>query len=88
MGTTKKELIEDLLKKPESRARDALVKRAMLGEFHDFDTPHATPKILLVAELNAAGFADLAERVKDGAYDDESPTPQQRYNLRQALRTK
>ena len=85
MGTTKKELIEDLWKKPYSLKRADIEKRAKRGDYHDFDSTLATPKIALVNDLRAAGFADLAEKAIDGAYDDERPTVEQLEEMRQEL---
>ncbi len=50
-----KKLIRDL---------KALLVRAENGEFDDFDTEHATPKILLDSELNG-----LRMKVQNGEYD-------------------
>jgi len=85
MGTTKKELVEDLWKKPYSLKRAYIEQRAKAGVYHDFDSELATPKIQLVADLQAAGFVDLAQKVVDGAYDDESPTLEQIEEMRQEL---
>jgi hypothetical protein len=82
MGSTKKELIEDLWKKPHSLKRQAILKRAGAGHYHDFETEIAAPKIQLVTDLRDAGFMDLAEKTIDGAYDDESPTIEQQEELR------
>lgn len=85
MGTTRKELLEDLWKKPYSLKRAEIEKRAKRGDYHDFDSELATPKIALVNDLRAAGFEDLAEKTIDGAYDDERPTVEQIEEMRQEL---
>ena len=85
MGTTKKELVEDLWKKPYSLKRAEIEKRAKRGDYHDFDSGLATPKITLVDDLRAAGFDDLAQKTIDGAYDDERPTVEQIEEMRQEL---
>jgi len=82
MGTTKKDLLEDLWRKPYSLARTTILRRAERGYYHDFDSPLATPKVQLVTELRAAGFEDLAQKTIDGAYDDEQPTLAQKEELR------
>jgi len=56
-----------------------LAARALQGEFSDFDSPHATPKIELVRAIDAAPYGDgypgktarmtLIERVKTGEFD-------------------
>jgi hypothetical protein len=81
MGTTKVDLVEDLLRKPASAARDGLVQRALTGEFHDFDSPHDLPKVEAARALERAGFLDLVEKVKAGAYDDEPATVEQKREL-------
>lgn len=70
-GGTKGALVALLWKKPESPARNQLIQRALKGIYHDFETPHATPKINLVCELRDAGFEDLAKMTIDGEFDDE-----------------
>ena len=85
MGTTRKELLEDLWKKPYSLKRTEIEKRAKRGDYHDFDSDLATPKIALVNDLRAAGFEDLAQKTIDGAYDDERPTVEQIEEMRQEL---
>jgi len=61
---------------------EALANRAETGEFSDFDSPHATPKIILARELAKiyqnysltspvmAAAARIAVEVKDGKWDD------------------
>lgn len=85
MGTTKKELVEDLWKKPYSLTRATIEQRAKRGDYHDYDSDLATPKMELVRDLRAAGFDDLAEKTIDGAYDDEHPTAAQLEEMRQDL---
>lgn len=85
MGTTKKELVEDLWKKPYSLKRAEIEKRAKRGDYHDFDSELAAPKITLVDDLRAAGFGDLAQKAIDGAYDDERPSVEQIEEMRQEL---
>lgn len=85
MGSTKKELVEDLWKKPYSLKRAMIEKRAKAGYYHDFDTELETPKVQLVLDLRAAGFADLADRVMTGAYDDEHPSVEQEEEMRREI---
>lgn len=82
MGTTKKDLVEDLWKKPYSLKRKYIEDRAKAGVYHDYETDLAAPKMTLAQDLTAAGFSDLAEKVRDGAYDDESPSVEQEEALR------
>lgn len=82
MGSTKKELVDDLRKKPWSLKREYVLQRALKGVYHDFDTELVTPKIQLVADLRQAGYEDLAQQAVNGAYDDEEPTVEQLEELR------
>lgn len=66
---TKTILIEDLLTKPQTPARDELIVLARRGVYHDFETTIATPKMQLRRDLLAAGFEDLANKVVEGYYD-------------------
>lgn len=85
MGTTKKDLVEDLWKKPHSFKRGLILKLAKAGHYHDFDTKLEAPKMQLVADLRAAGFDDLAQKTIDGAYDDEYPNAEQQEELRREI---
>ncbi len=75
MGTQTK-LIEDLLKKPETKVRDAILQYAKVGGYHDFKSDIAMPKRLLVEHLIKAGYTDLATNTKRGDYDDKFEKPQ------------
>jgi len=85
MGSTKKELLEDLRKKPRDIGRDLIMSLASTGHYHDFDTQLLAPKMQLVKDLRAAGFEDLALKTINGAYDDEYPTPEQAEELRKEV---
>jgi len=73
-------LIEDLneklrdpeIKKDENKVMGIMkiIKRARKGQYHDFKTPYATPKMILGYELRALGFEDLWRNTIDGKYDD------------------
>jgi len=82
VGTTKKELVRDLWAKPYSLKRAYVMKRAIDGVYHDFDSELETPKMQLVLDLTAAGFGDLADKARNG---DEKPTPAQIEEMRQEL---
>jgi hypothetical protein len=84
MGSTKKELIGDLQRKPQSLVRDRIIARALAGLYHDFESELGTPKMTLVDDLRAAGYADIVEQVKDGAYD-EQPSLEDLEKLRQEI---
>ena len=38
--------------------------------FHDFQSPLDTPKLALVGRLMGEGLVELAERVRQGEFDD------------------
>ncbi len=73
MGSTLKELVVDLESKPAHVHRDLMIKRAKAGYYHDFLTPAATPKMMLVQDMSMLGFDDIAAKVRSGEYDDEAP---------------
>lgn len=84
-GDTKTTLVADLMTKPDEYMRDLLIKRARAGYYHDFETPLAMPKVTLVKHLEHANYLDLAQKVKDGAYDHEPPTDAQKAELVELL---
>lgn len=81
MGNTTKTLVEDLKKKIEAgienkhkhNAVHILITLAEKGDFHDFATDRAMPKNELRNILLNLDYNDLAQKVVDGEYDDESP---------------
>lgn len=70
MGTTTTDLVLDLLKKPPSEARDALIRKARGGKYHCWMSPSDTPKVQAIIELSKAGFIHLADKVRNGEYDE------------------
>ncbi len=78
MGSTKVELVEDLRAKGMGDGHP-IIRAALAGHFHDYDSPHMTPKVALVKALKRAGprYWSIRDKVMNGAYDDESPTPEQ-----------
>lgn len=70
-------LLEHLRDKPQSFARDELVRAAERGRFHDFLSKDSTPKVLLRHKLLSAGFGDLAQKCVDGAYDQDREAARQ-----------
>lgn len=49
---------------------DKIINSAMNGDYHDFRTRHATPKILLAEELKKIGLNDLVTKTINGDYDE------------------
>jgi len=71
MADTRKELVEDLRRKPPSDDRDKLINMARRGEFHDYKSERFDqPKVELHRRLLKAGYCDLAAKVVAGDYDD------------------
>lgn len=64
-------LVEALLRKPRSALRDELVKRALAGTYHDWKSTLSLPKSQLVADLERAGYRELAARTRAGEFDEE-----------------
>lgn len=84
-GDTKTTLAADLEAKPQEYMRDLLIKRARAGHYHDFETQLATPKLTLYKHLLTAGYLDLAQKVRDGGYDHEPPTEEQKDEMMRGL---
>ncbi|MER2512826.1 MAG: hypothetical protein ABTQ25_10520 [Nitrosomonas ureae] len=67
-------LVNDLEKKPQSKARDEMIARAMAFGYDDFRFTMlyddcVCPKIKLLVDAEAAGFHDIAYNNKQGKYD-------------------
>lgn len=64
-------LVEHLLMKPQTAARDELVRKAKACRYDDFKSLNASgcPKMTLHDDLMRAGYGDLAANVADGLYD-------------------
>jgi hypothetical protein len=84
VGNTKVDLVNDLRAYPASEARDRLIARAESGVYHDFDSDEVAPKITAVIDLSEAGFAALADKVRNGEYD-EPPNAEQLAELREEI---
>ncbi len=65
-------LVADLFAQPPTAARDALISKATAGEYHDFKSPHPTPKTALIGDLTHYGYRDLARKARSGAYGDRA----------------
>lgn len=77
MGSTKVEFVADLtaaavpLRYLDLKAE--VLKRAQRGYYHDYETSIATPKIALDRDLREMGLIDLADKVRNGDYDEPWP---------------
>lgn len=52
---------------------EEIIWNADNGEYHDFESSQATPKMNLVRDLRKIGFEDLARKVIQGDYDEPMP---------------
>jgi hypothetical protein len=50
-----------------------VIKNAKIGNYHNFLSSFATPKIELARDLFDCGLLNTMQDVMDGVYDDESP---------------
>jgi hypothetical protein len=64
-----KKLIEDLEQKPNSTTRNTIIKNANNLLYSDYSSSLTFPKMLLVNDLNKAGFDDLSKKTQNGEYD-------------------
>jgi len=91
MGNTKKDLLNDLqpyLKKFSGSRKERLfelMERAKDGYYHDFDSPLSMPKYQLNQDLLMLGLTVQAKKVREGEYDDEEPTEEQKKELMDLL---
>lgn len=84
--STMVELVEELRKLPKSAEIDFMIQEALAGEYHDFkNEKYACGKVESATRLDALGFHDLANRIKQGEFD-EQPDEADRAMLRQTLR--
>lgn len=93
MGSTKVELVDDLLKESnrhnltgeQRRGLTAIIKRAKKGYYHDFESELAMPKSQLNIDLLEIGFTGIAKKMQNGEYDDETPSPEEEERLKKLL---
>lgn len=89
MGSTKVELVKDLqmaltrhdLTEIQRKSIKVMIQLAKKGHYHDFDTELATPKMALHKDLLSVGLTDIDQKMQNGDYDDEAPTPEQEREL-------
>jgi hypothetical protein len=48
-----------------------VIDKAIAGEYHDYQSPFAVPKLTCVTDLEKLELYDLAKRVKQGEFDEE-----------------
>ena len=73
---TRFELVNELVKLPQSELRDSIIAEAKAGEYHDYKNErYACGKVAVVGHLKKLNepFADeIAQRVISGEYDEEA----------------
>jgi capsid portal protein len=75
------ELVQELEALPPTPAITEIIDEAKAGEYHDFkNEKYVCGKVALVAKLYTADLHDLAERVKEGEFD-ETPDEEDRKML-------
>ena len=71
--STMVELVEELRKLPKSPEIDFMIKEALAGEYHDYkNEKYVCGKFESSARLAHLGFHDLAQRIRDGEFDEEA----------------
>jgi len=89
MGNTKVDLVRDLKVKiveedfteQQINNIEQLISNAEAGHYHDFESPIEAPKMQLHLDLTMAGLLDIDKKMHQGAYDDESPSPEEARRL-------
>jgi len=65
------ELVEELRKLPKSKEIDFMIKEALAGEYHDYkNVKYCCGKIESYSRLRKLGHVDLAEKIKNGEFDE------------------
>ncbi len=69
--TTDIDLAMRLIALNEEGKYDLLIRKCEAGDYHDFQSSFATPKINLIHDLSEfPELADIADDVKKGVYDE------------------
>lgn len=86
---TRFELVDELVKLPQSELRDSIIKEAKAGEYHDYKNERYTcGKVAVIGhlrKLNEPSADELARRVMDGEYDEEADTDDKAMMRKNAL---
>lgn len=64
-------LLHDLDTKPQSDARDLLIKQVKQGIYSDFASPLTFPATALINKLNELGYQDMVKKSIKGDYDHD-----------------
>lgn len=67
------ELVEELQKLPQSTEIQFMIEEAKAGEYHDYkNEKYVCGKMESSRRLRKLGFSELAERIEQGEFDEES----------------
>ena len=82
---TRIHLVEELLKLPQTTEIQFMIEEAKAGEYHDFkNNKYDCGKMESATRLDRLGFHDLANRIKQGEFD-ESPDDEDRAECKKLL---
>lgn len=83
---TRVHLVAELEKLPKTPAIQEMIDEAKAGEYHDFkNNKYACGKVEVVMKLTKAGLNALADRVKNGEFD-EQPDAEDKAELKALLK--
>ena len=65
-------LVDELRKLPQLPEIEFMIEEALAGEYHDFkNQKYVCGKVESATRLDRLGFHDLANRIKQGEFDEE-----------------
>jgi hypothetical protein len=62
---------QELIRALEDRGLEAMAEKARVGDYSDLSSSYVFPTSQLIAELEALGHHDLAQRARNGDFDHE-----------------
>lgn len=75
---TRIDLVEELLKLPQTSEIKFMIEEAKAGEYHDFkNNKYICGKFESATRLDRLGFHELASRIKKGEFDEEADAEDQ-----------
>lgn len=76
--STMVELVDELKKLPPSMEISFMIKEALAGEYHDYkNKKYDCGKMESATRLDKLGHTDLANRIKNGEFDEEADAEDQ-----------
>lgn len=83
---TRIHLVYELEKLPKTAALQEIIDEAKAGEFHDYkNNKYVCGKVAAVMKLTEIGLTELADRVRNGDFDEE-PDEEDKAQLREYLK--